>query len=284
MPTGIIRFIALLLLLSLFQQPLQAGCIDSVHVKVKPVQCYGLRNGVIEISEVFGGKMPFYFSLDGQSYSTRPMFDLLKAGEYMLYVRDSNGCIIIYPVLVQQPEELKVKLSIQNSTVVAGEWVEITAAVFPSSSVITDIKWRPPGLFAMQQNLNQTVRLLENTDIAIEVRNAGGCIARDILPVEVEATNLYFPNVFRPGSKQDNYFTLFAGDGVEQVLSMQVFNRSGNLVYEKQNFLPNDPQIGWDGKWRGRPAPAGVYAWFAQVKFLDGKQQRYSGNITLIRE
>lgn len=284
MHTKMLRVSAILFLVSMFQPPLQAACIDSVHVNVQAVQCFGLRNGVINISEVFGGKAPFYYSLDGQSYSTRPKFDLLWSGEYMLYVRDSNGCVMTYPVLVPQPEELKVKLSMQDSTVIPGVWVQIKADVYPTGSILTEVKWRPPALFTAQNQLTQLARFNEDTEVAIEVRNEKGCIARDILPVRVEETNLYFPNVFRPGSKQDNYFTLFAGEGVEQIVSMQVYNRAGNLVYEKRNFLPNDPQIGWDGKWRGRQSPAGVYAWVAQVAFLDGRRERFSGNVTLIQE
>lgn len=282
MSAGILRISAFLCFVFVLQQPLQAGCVDSVHIKVKPVQCYGLRNGVIDITEIFGGQAPFYFSLDGQSYSTRPTFDLLWAGDYNLYVRDSTGCVTILSVLVPQPEELKVKISLLDTATVVGEWVQLKATVYPPGSVLTDIKWRPPALFPTQNQLTQIARFTEDTDVFVEVRSKDGCIARDILTVQVEETNLYFPNVFRPGSEQDNYFTLFAGDGVERVLLLQVFNRNGSMVFEKRNFLPNDPLIGWDGKWHGQLAPAGVYVWAAQVVFLDGKRHRFSGSVTLL--
>jgi hypothetical protein len=102
--------------------------------------------------------------------------------------------------------------------------------------------------------------------------------------VAVEQTNLYFPNAFSPDSNQDNYFTLHAGEGVERIVLLQVFNRGGNMVFEKRNFAPNDPQSGWNGKWQGRRAPTGVYPWVAQVQFLDGTKRRYSGGVTLINE
>lgn len=280
--TGILRSLCALYFLILFAPASRAGCIDSVHIKVQPVQCFGLRNGGIEVTEVFGGISPFYFSLDGQSFSTRPVIDLLWAGEYILYVRDSTGCVEKYPVLVPEPEELRVKLSIADTSVLAGEWVQVKATVYPPGSTLSAVSWRPPALFANPQQLTQLIRIVEDTDIAIEVRNASGCIARDNLPVVVEQTNLYFPNAFAPGSNQDNYFTLFAGEGVAQIVRLQVFNRNGNLVFEKQNFLPNDPLKGWNGRWRGQAAPPGVYPWVALVEFLDGKQQRFSGSVTLV--
>jgi len=280
--TGFLRLTLLFLLIPTSFTVLRAGCIDSLHIHVQPVKCHGLRNGVIEISEVFGGKTPFYYSLDGKTYSTRPVFDLLWAGEYLLYVRDSTGCEQIYPVLVPEPEELQVKLSVNDSSVIAGTWVQVKATVYPPDTELEAISWRPPALFATQFQLLQNVRIVEDTDIAIEIRNLDGCIARDQLPVVVEQTNLYFPNVFDPGSNQDNYFTLHAGEGVSRIVLMQVFDRAGNLVFEKRNFQPNDPMSGWNGKWQGRLAPAGLYPWVAQIEFLDGNRKRYSGGVTLV--
>lgn len=260
----------------------RADCIDTVLLNVKPVQCFGLRNGVIEVTEVTGNYPPYYFSLDGKTYSTRPVFDLLWAGEYILYVKDATGCVEEYPVLVTEPEELRVDLDINDSSVVAGESVQIKASVYPPNSMLDSIKWRPPHLFPVQKLLVQTVRINEDTDFAIEVRDSNGCIARDNLFVPVEQTNVFFPNAFNPNSNQNNYFTLFAGEGVERVLYLRIYNRGGQLVFENRNFLPNDPLTGWNGKWRSRLAPPGLYIWVAEVSFLDGTRKNYSGGVALV--
>ena len=75
-PWFIILFIGLA---SLFAaKPAQASCIDSVRLNIRSVQCFGLRNGAIVIDSVYGGEKPFYFSIDGLSFSTRPVFEDLK--------------------------------------------------------------------------------------------------------------------------------------------------------------------------------------------------------------
>lgn len=259
-----------------------ANCVDSVHINVKPVQCFGLRNGVIEVIEVTGQHPPYYFSLDGQTFSTRPVFDLLWAGEYILYVRDSTGCVREFPVLVPEPEELKVDLDVNDAYIVAGEQFQIKATVYPPNSNLTAIQWRPPALFPVQHQLAQLVSIAENTDFAIEVRNTDGCIARDNLTVPVEQATLYVPNAFSPGSNQNNYFTVFSGEGVARVIYLQVYSRGGHLVFENRNFQPNDPLMGWNGKWRSRPAPAGYYIWIAEVEYLDGDRKRMSGGVALV--
>lgn len=284
MLVGYTRIFLLFFFQILLSAVLRAGCVDSVHIKVIPVQCNGLRNGVIEIIEIFGGEAPFYFSIDGQTYSTRPIFDLLWAGEYSIFVRDASGCVQEYQILVPEPPEFKVDISITDTSIVAGEWIQMRATVSPAGSTLTAIEWRPPNLFILQNQLLQTVRVSEDTDFAVEVRNTNGCVARDNLFVPVAKTNLYFPNVFAPNSNQNNFFTLFAGEGVARVVRLQVYDRGGNLVFEKHDFLPNDPLKGWNGKWHGRPAPTGVYPWVAQVEFLNGNQRQFAGNVTLIGE
>jgi len=274
--------LAFLLCLTVLPLVSRADCTDSVHVTVSAVQCHGLRNGVIEIKEIFGGIAPYYFSIDGQSYSTRPVFDLLWAGNYVLYVRDSTGCVQRYPVSVPEPEEMTVALTVSDTAPATGEWIQLKATVYPPGTVITSISWRPPAQFASQYQLNQSVRVLEDTDFSVEVQNANGCVARDELSVHVKKTNLYFPNAFTPGSSQNNYFTLFAGEGVSRIASLRIYDRSGTLVFERRNFLPNDPLQGWNGKWNGRMAPSGVYPWVGLVEFQDGKRQQFTGSITLI--
>ena len=255
---------------------------DSIRFKVQPVQCFGLRNGEIKIIEVFWGQSPYYFSLDGQTYSTRPVFDLLWAGEYTVHVRDSTGHEQTYPVLVPEPAELLVNLSVDDSLIVAGEWFHIKASVYPPGTALTSVEWRPPDLITIPGQLTQLVRITDSTDFSIEIQNKNGCIARDNILVPVEKTNLYFPNTFDPSSNQNNYFTVFSGDGVARVQLLQIYNRTGQLVFEKRDFYPNDPLAGWNGKWRGRTAQAGAYVWVAQIEYLNGTKQQYSGSVTLI--
>lgn len=284
MPKAFTRFLLFLSFLFLTASLARAGCVDSIHIKIQPVQCKGLRNGVVEVIEVFGGQAPYYFSIDGQSFSTRPVFDLLWAGEYTIYVRDASGCVQQYQVLVPEPEEFRVKLTVNDSSIVAGEWIQIKAIVYPKGSTVTSIEWRPAALFVFQNQLTQTVRVAEDTRFAVEIRNSNACTAYDELDVPVAQTNLYFPNVFNPRSAEDNYFTLFAGQGVSRIVSLQIFDRGGNLVFEKRNFQPNDPLKGWNGIWGDRMAPSGVYPWVAKVEFLNGNEQHYSGSVTLISE
>lgn len=260
----------------------KASEVDSVRTIVTPVQCYGLRNGMIQVDTVFGGEKPFYYSLDGQTFTTNPTFDHLWAGEYTLYVRDASGGTKDWPITVKEPAELQVKLQVTKTTVLAGERFGIRAITNVEPEFLQQIEWRPPGLFDRQDTLRHSIEISEPTWFAVIVRDYNNCTASDNLMMEVEKTNLYFPNVIKPGSASDAYFTVFAGEGVQRVVSLQVYSRGGSLVFERRDFQPNAPLQGWGGRWEGQNVQAGVYPYLAVVEFLDGKQVRYEGTVTVV--
>jgi hypothetical protein len=260
----------------------KASEVDSVRTIVTPVQCFGLRNGMIQVDTVFGGEKPFYYSLDGQTFTTNPTFDHLWAGEYTLYVRDASGGTKDWPITVKEPAELQVQLQVSKTTVLAGERFSIRAITNVEPEFLQQIEWRPPGLFDWQDTLRHSIEISEPTWFAVIVRDYNNCTASDNLMMEVEKTNLYFPNVIKPGSASDAYFTVFAGEGVQRVVSLQIYNRAGSLVFERRDFQPNAPLQGWGGRWEGQNVQAGVYPYLAIVEFLDGKQIRYEGTVTVV--
>lgn len=262
--------------------PAIAAEIDSIHVTITPVQCFGLRNGAIQVDTVFGGVKPFFYSLDGQTFTTNPTFDRLWAGEYTLYVRDASGETKDWDITVKEPFELKVRLVASDTNVLAGEVLTLRALASVETDFLKELAWTPLELFQKQDTIRHQLFISETTQFSIVVTDHRGCTASDELTVSVNETKLYFPNVINPSSPSDSYFTVFAGDGVRRVVSLQVFSREGSLVFERLDFQPNAPLQGWGGRWNGKRAPNGVYPYLAKVEMLDGKQKWYEGTVTLV--
>ena len=283
-PMNYFSFGAISMLFFLLLQPagIKASCADSLKFDITPASCYDQRDGVVRIDSVYGGEKPFYFSIDGYNFSTNPVFDRLKANDYTIYVRDASGCITQFYVKIEEPEELKVYLNASDSSVVSGDFITLKAMVTPYNARLEEIVWRPPFLFADPENLQQTVRVNDSTTFAIIVTDSLGCTARAQVFVNVEQTQLYFPNVIAPGSDNDGWFTVFSGEGVREIASLQVYSRGGGLVFEREHFAANDPLKGWNGRAKGKYAQAGVYAWLAVIEFLDGSKRRYEGSITVL--
>jgi hypothetical protein len=55
------------------------------------------------------------------------------------------------------------------------------------------------------------------------------------------------------------------------------------LIFSTENTVPNDPTTGWDGTFKGEKMNSGVYAWYAEVEYIDGFKEVLKGDVTLLR-
>ncbi len=122
---------------------------------------------------------------------------------------------------------------------------------------------------------------------AVTVTNAYGCTATDQVLISVEAktkTAVWVPNIFSPNDDGVNDFlTVYANEGIRRVVTFQINDRWGDLCFRHDNFPPLTDQDGWDGDVGHKPAPMGVYVWFAEVEYLDGTRELFDGSVTLLR-
>jgi gliding motility-associated-like protein len=96
---------------------------------------------------------------------------------------------------------------------------------------------------------------------------------------------VYIPNIFSPNDDGENdWFTVYADlKGVKQVKQFQIFDRWGDQVFQRENFQPNDPTLGWDGRYRGQEMNPAVFVYYAIVEFIDGQEVLFKGDVTLMR-
>ena len=116
------------------------------------------------------------------------------------------------------------------------------------------------------------------------VIDQNGCKGSDEIIVKVNnIRNVYFPNIFTPNRDGFNdYFQAVVGPGVEKILSFSIYDRWGNMVFDKSDFIPDPAGTdGWDGTYNGVRLDPGVFVYFAKAKFIDGREIQYSGSVTL---
>ena len=58
---------------------------------------------------------------------------------------------------------------------------------------------------------------------------------------------------------------------------LQIFNRLGVLIFESR-----DINVPWNGYYRGQLCPQGVYVWYVEGKYANGKPFKQAGDITLL--
>ncbi|MEM8907544.1 MAG: gliding motility-associated C-terminal domain-containing protein, partial [Bacteroidota bacterium] len=258
---------------------------DSIELDlmVMDVTCPGGNNsGLLRMEEVRGGIGPYLFSLDGNFYTADSIFSRLPAGTYEYHVEDAAGCVQIFPVRIQDPPVLVVSLGL-DEPIELGDSIQLQ--VISTSDNVT-YQWTP--LFRL--DCDTCARVWASPTETVEytvavVDTLTGCTASDEILVQVQKNrNVFIPNVFSPNLDGNNDVLMINGGiDVNRVVTFQIFNRWGAKVFERNNFLPNDPSSAWNGTLNGEEVANGVYLYHAQVEFLDGRVLDYSGDITVLR-
>src|SRR6187402_3001683 len=85
-----------------------------------------------------------------------------------------------------------------------------------------------------------------------------GCCEEPALHATVGNGTVYVQNVFSPNGDGVNDQLIIYGDSIRQFVNIKIKNRNGSIVYEKEDFLPNDVDAAWNGEFAGRLDP-GLY-------------------------
>lgn len=99
----------------------------------------------------------------------------------------------------------------------------------------------------------------------------------DLYTVSIGASSLRCPNAFSPGNNDgvnDEWKVSYAS-----IVSFEchIFDRYGRKIISL-----SDPSQGWDGKYKGKLVPTGVYYYVIKARGADGKDYDLSGDINIL--
>jgi hypothetical protein len=253
-------------------------------ISIKNVRCFGEENGVIAIDSVSTNHPPLLYSLNGGAFSANSVFSGLKSGGYTITILDANGCeSVTSPIVLSEPAELKIELGADVGAAL-GDSVYLTALTTVNQDALDTILWNPLLDSTAAGKDFQRFLPLQSWQISATVTDTNGCMARDEILVRVDRTrHVYIPNVFNPNSTQNAVLQVHGGQDVAGVEIFRIYDRWGEQVFEALDFQPDDPAQGWTGMQRGKAVAPGVYVYYAKVRFLDGQQEIFTGDVTVFR-
>jgi gliding motility-associated-like protein len=132
----------------------------------------------------------------------------------------------------------------------------------------------------------QYVSPLSRTELIVTIEDTTGCFASDTTLIIVSTEFPFFiPTAFAPESSniENAIFRPFVTNKVRTINFVRIFNRWGDLVYERTNFPIGDNSVGWDGTLNGKLLNTGVFVFFLEVEFIDGSVEEYAGDVVLVR-
>lgn len=250
-----------------------------------PPGCAGTTDGAIQVETAGGGQPPYRIGLEeGALVSLNRFpytFESLTTGNYTLRLVDQNGCEIQQMVSVPTAPELVLQLE-EDKTIFRGQQTTIGTAVLNFDPVAA--RWTPKTALATPDQMVTEAAPLETTTYTLTVTHASGCTVEDQIRVNIDnRRRAYVPNALRPESAENSGFTVFGGSELLEIKRMIIFDRWGNLIFEAEGLLPNDPSRGWDGRAGGQVAPSGVYVYSIELTYADGGTELLYGEVTLVR-
>lgn len=92
------------------------------------------------------------------------------------------------------------------------------------------------------------------------------------------------PTAFTPnGDGNNDYLAIKINHSVQRILKFEVYDRWGQINFKAINFRPKNKKQKWDGTFRKKPAPDGVYIVVVVIKTKEGETKSYTEEVSLIR-
>jgi gliding motility-associated-like protein len=209
-----------------------------------------------------------------QTYNTPGIFTITT------YATNSSGCIdTTRQTIYVNP--LPVVTLPSQMTVQSGFPVTIPATYSPNA---ISWLWAPAAGLSCTTCPTPDAGPKFDTRYQVYVTDNNGCsnIGAVLVVVICKNSNLFIPNTFSPNGDGSNDIFYPRGRGLERVKTLRIFNRWGEVVFEKRDFPVNDASAGWNGTFKGAKAQADVYVYQAEVFCENGAVITLNGNIALI--
>ncbi len=245
-------------------------------------ECAGPFTGNITAVQTIGGTGAYTYSLNNSAFSDDPVFDGLGEGIYTLEVMDENGCIdgVVDTLFVPQIPNIDLGDNLEIS-------LGTTINLAPSINMIDilSLNWTSSELIECPECLEQNIVPFNSANYVLSVTSVDNCTDVDSIYIDVNKfRKIYVPNVFSPDFNGTNdFFTIFGGPEVARIKNLKIFNRWGALMFEASNIESGIESLGWNGTYKNKEMDEGIYAWMAEVEFIDGVVLMYSGDIAIVR-
>ena len=274
--------------------------VVSISTQVEDVSCFGGMDGSVTVT-ADGGTPPYRYSVDNSLFVGSKTLIALAAGDYTVYVEDANGCLYTSDFQVNEPDELSVEIlgsgvGFDELTILSGETVGFDTEIVGASGTV-QFMWSAAWCGTMFCDID-SIRdcdveiLCPNpkaqpdfaNDYYLTIIDDNGCIASDHFQINVrKKRSVVVPTGFTPNGDSVNDMLHIHGRSNTMVKLFQVFDRWGELLYQDVDIPINDMTRGWDGTFKSKDMPPGVYVWYAEAEYEDGMKEGFKGETTLIR-
>lgn len=184
-------------------------------------------------------------------------------------------------VVVDRPQ---IVITPGDQTVATGSRITLNASI-EGETIISSYAWSSAGYMSCDTCYSTIVVPTVQTTYTFTATSQYGCTSSASVTLNVGCQNdqVYIPNVFSPNGdgKNDRFFV--QGKGISNISKFLIYNRWGELVYERYNIQINDAAAGWDGQYKGVVLPPDVFVYVVEATCIEGGDFKYKGDISIVR-
>lgn len=270
------------------------GC-DSLHVleylQEKPQadlitndeSCFNQGDGLVQVLEVVGGLPPYLFSFNGGQFGSDQTWDSLSPGDFTVVIQDSEMCRdTIEGLQITSGVSPEIRI-ISDSLAVRGVYIEMSSESPFDISVYT---WNAIDPLSCPLCASTVIGPITQTQLVVlSGLTPEGCLALDSFWISLDDVDqFYIPNVFSPNGDGINDRLYLSGSRLMMgSYQMMIYDRWGNILFDRSGLTISEPSDGWDGKFNNEPVQSGVFVCLIRMTDGEGKFITRAKDITLIR-
>ena len=265
------------------------NCPDSTTVTVnQPPQlldslgsrnpkCYHYQDGEMLVVAV-GGTPGYTYNFSNNIVNVSGINPNLGAGEYSVTITDHSGCTFQDSVLLTQPDSVLIDVTPTPVQVDLGDQLQLSTTSNQTGTV--NYSWLPDFGLSCYDCSDPVFNGVYSQPYTVLATNQDGCFGTSAFTVTVVPDYaVFFPNAFTPQGNANALWQIFGKKEAMKQIEVSVFDRIGEKVFESR-----DINFTWDGSFKGKQAPQGVYTYMARIVWLNNYTEKlFEGTITLLR-
>ncbi|MES2760755.1 MAG: T9SS type B sorting domain-containing protein [Bacteroidota bacterium] len=233
----------------------------------------GSANGIATVTNVVNGLSPYQYNFNNAGFSSVTTYSNLVSGNYLLIVKDANGCLYSQTVTVGETSIHSVADITTNAPACFendGSFVinNITGGVAPYTTSFGGSSYSADTVFAHLGPGNYTLSVMDSNNC-----ETGFML---VMPENNGEHTMYIPNTFTPNNDKVNDVWYVKGTCLN-AFNCLIYNRWGEKIRELK-----DINEGWDGTYKGASVPDGVYVYLIEIETKNGTINK-AGHITIYR-
>ena len=266
------------------------GCKDTSDVVVG-LRTHTFANAWGDTTVCYGNTVPI-FDTGGHKYTWLPPGGLNNSTIWNPLA--SPGSTVTYTVIAQLggciPDTDYVKVHVNPLPIVdAGEDQEVLAGtpvqLQATGYNIAAWEWTPRTGLSCHDCPNPDATVNTTTTYFVTGITQFGCRRSDSVTIGIycHSKQVFLPTVFTPNNDGLNDVFYPRGAGISLIKSFRIYNRWGEMLFERTNFMPNDESNAWDGYYKGQYPRPDVYVYVVEAICSTGLPVLIKGDVTIVR-